>query len=156
LPRKFAACRRISPRSSPPRSFGTHDRVFVPGGSLDPMARAARQIRLSGVFPSAITPHHPKTREADYASALELVDFLATAAADGVCLFGATGEFLNYAFDERQRLLSLAVKRSRVPVIADVSHSTLSDALQLADSAVSAGADALKIMPPYFFRYEQS
>ncbi len=119
------------------------------------MARAARQIRLSGVFPAAITPHHPKTREADYSAALELVDFLTNAGVDGICLFGSTGEFINYSFAERQRLLSLAVKRSRVPVIAGVSHSTLSGALQLADDAIRAGADALILMPPYFFRYEQ-
>jgi dihydrodipicolinate synthase/N-acetylneuraminate lyase len=107
------------------------------------MARAARQIRLSGVFPSAITPHHPKTREADYSGALELVDFLAAAGVDGICLFGSTGEFINYSDAERRRLLSLAVKRSRVPLIAGVSHSTLSGALKLADNAISAGADAL-------------
>ena len=104
------------------------------------MARAARQIRLSGIFPAAITPHHPKTREADYSGALELIDFLAAAGVDGICLFGSTGEFINYSFAERHRLLSLAVKRSRVPLIAGVSHSTLSGALQLADDAISAGA----------------
>jgi 4-hydroxy-tetrahydrodipicolinate synthase len=119
------------------------------------MARTARQIRLSGVFPAAITPHHPKTHEADYAGALELVDFLTRAGVDGICIFGSTGEFLNYSFAERHRLLSLAVKRSRVPVIAGVSHSTLSGALQLADDAIQAGADALMLMPPYFYRYEQ-
>ena len=119
------------------------------------MARAARQIRLSGVFPAAITPHHPKTREADYSAALELIDFLTAAGVDGICLFGSTGEFINYSFAERQRLLYLAAKRSRVPLIAGVSHSTLSGALQLADDAISAGADALMLMPPYFFRYGQ-
>jgi 4-hydroxy-tetrahydrodipicolinate synthase len=119
------------------------------------MARAARQIRLSGVFPAAITPHHPKTREADYSGALELVDFLTAAGVDGICLFGSTGEFINYSFAERHRLLSLAAKRSRVPLIAGVSHSTLSGALQLADDAISGGADALMLMPPYFFRYGQ-
>ena len=81
------------------------------------MARAAREIRLSGIFPAAITPHDPKTREANYAGALELVDFLTNAGVDGICLFGSTGEFINYSFAERHRLLSLAVKRSRVPVI---------------------------------------
>jgi dihydrodipicolinate synthase/N-acetylneuraminate lyase len=119
------------------------------------MARAVRKIRLSGIFPAAITPHHPKTREADYSSALDLVDFLAAAGVDGICLFGSTGEFINYSFTERQRLLSLAVKRSRVPIIAGVSHSTLSGALRLADEAISAGADAIMLMPPYFFRYGQ-
>jgi len=119
------------------------------------MARVARQIRLSGIFPSAITPHHPKTREADYSGALELVDFLASAGVDGICLFGSTGEFINYSFAERHRLLSLATKRSRVPIIAGVSHSTLTGALQLADDAIHAGADALMLMPPYFYRYGQ-
>jgi 4-hydroxy-tetrahydrodipicolinate synthase len=119
------------------------------------MARAVRQIRLSGIFPAAITPHHPKTREADYSGALELVDFLAAAGVNGICLFGSTGEFINYSFAERHRLLSLAAKRSRVPLIAGVSHSTLSGALQLADDAISGGADALMLMPPYFFRYGQ-
>ena len=56
---------------------------------------------------------------------------------------------------KRHRLLSLATKRSRVPVIAGVSHSTLTGALQLADDAIHAGADALMLMPPYFFRYGQ-
>jgi 4-hydroxy-tetrahydrodipicolinate synthase len=120
------------------------------------MARAARQIRLAGVFPAAITPHHPKTREADYAGALELIDFLANAGVDGICIFGSTGEFLNYSFPERHRLLSLAAKRTRVPLIAGVSHSTLTGALQLADDAITAGADALMLMPPYFFRYGQT
>ena len=119
------------------------------------MARTARKIKLSGIFPAAITPHHPKTHEADYSSALDLVDFLTAAGVDGICLFGSTGEFINYSFTERQRLLSLAVKRSRVPIIAGVSHSTLSGALRLADDAISAGADAIMLMPPYFFRYGQ-
>src|SRR5580704_5817071 len=119
------------------------------------MGRAARQIRLSGIFPAAITPHHPKTREADYSGALDMVDFLAAAGVDGICFFGSTGEFINYSFAERHRLLSLASKRSRVPLIAGVSHSTLSGALQLADDAISGGADALILMPPYFFRYGQ-
>lgn len=119
------------------------------------MARVARQIHLSGIFPAAITPHHPKTREADYSGALELVDFLTAAGVDGICLFGSTGEFINYSFAERQRMLSLAAKRSRVPIIAGVSHSTLSGALRLADDAISAGIDALMLMPPYFYRYGQ-
>jgi len=120
------------------------------------MGKQAREIRLSGIFPAAITPHHPKTREADYSGALDLIDFLTKAGVDGICLFGSTGEFINYSFAERQRLLSLAVKRSRVPIIAGVSHSTLTGALQLADDAISAGADALMLMPPYFYRYSQA
>lgn len=86
---------------------------------------------------------------------LDLVDFLAAGGVHGVCLLGTTGEFLDYSFTERQRLIYLAVKRSRVPVIAGVSHSTLAGAIQIANEAVSAGAEGLLLAPPYYFRYRQ-
>ncbi len=117
---------------------------------------AGRQIELSGVFASAITPHRAAAPEVDFSAALDLFDFLANAGIKGISLFGSTGEFLNYSFAERQRLIYLGSKRSRVPLIAGVSHSTLAGAIQLADEAVTSGADALLLMPPYFYRYEQS
>lgn len=117
---------------------------------------AGRQIELSGVFASAITPHRDAAPEIDFSAALNLFDFLADAGVKGISLFGSTGEFLNYSFPERQRLVYLGTKRSRVPLIAGVSHSTLAGAIQLADEAVTSGADALLLMPPYFYRYEQS
>lgn len=117
------------------------------------MARAARQIELRGVFASAITPRHRKSQEADFSAALDLLDFLAAGGVQGICLFGATGEFLDYSFMERQRMVYLGVKRSRVPILAGVSHSTLAGAIQLADEAISSGADALILMPPGFYPY---
>src|SRR5580658_897434 len=119
------------------------------------MARAGRQIELTGVFASAITPHRAGNPEADFSGALDLFDFLAGAGVKGISLFGSTGEFLDYSFPERQRLVYLGIKRSRVPLIAGVSHSTLTGAVQLADEAVSSGADALLLMPPFFYRYAQ-
>lgn len=119
------------------------------------MARRARQIELRGVFASSITPRHKNSQEADFSAALDLLDFLANGGVQGICLFGATGEFLNYGFMERQRTVYLGVKRSRVPIIAGVSHSTLAGAIQLADEATSSGADALILMPPYFYPYPQ-
>ena len=119
------------------------------------MPRAGRQLELTGVFASSITPHRAETPEADFAGALDLIDFLASAGVRGIGLFSATGEFLNYSFAERQRLVYLGTKRSRVPLIAGVSHSTLTGAIQLADEAISSGADGLLLMPPYFYRYAQ-
>jgi 4-hydroxy-tetrahydrodipicolinate synthase len=119
------------------------------------MARVARQLELRGVFASAVTPRRAGSTDADFSAALELLDFLAGAGVQGVCLFGATGEFFDYDFSERQRMVYLGVKRSRVPLIAGVSHSTLAGAIQLADEAVNSGADGLVLMPPFFFRYAQ-
>ena len=79
------------------------------------MARVARQLELRGVFASAVTPRRKGSEDPDFSSALDLLDFLAEAGAQAICLFGATGEFLDYTFMERQRMVYLGVKRSRVP-----------------------------------------
>ena len=117
------------------------------------MARATADVRLGGVFPAAITPHRPGTWEADFGAALELMDFLANGGADGICLLGSTGEFLHFDFEQRRRLVHLCRKRSRVPLVVNVTHSTLAGALHLADDALASGADALLLAPPYYFRY---
>jgi dihydrodipicolinate synthase/N-acetylneuraminate lyase len=119
------------------------------------MARVTRQLELRGVFASAITPRRKGSQDADFSAALDLLDFLANGGVQAVCVFGATGEFIDYGFSERQRIVYLGVKRSRVPLIAGVSHSTISGALQLADEAVHAGADGLILMPPFFYPYSQ-
>jgi 4-hydroxy-tetrahydrodipicolinate synthase len=119
------------------------------------MARAARQLNLSGVFAAAVTPNRPGTLEIDYSGLLDLLDFLAAGAVTGICLMGSTGEFVNHSFDERQRAVYLGSKRTRVPLIAGVGSSTLTGCLRLAQEAVFAGADALLLMPPYFFPYRQ-
>ncbi len=119
------------------------------------MARIARQLELRGVFASAVTPHRPNSHEPDFSGSLDLLDFLAQAGVQGICLFGETGEFFDYSLDQRQRVVYLGVKRSRVPLIAGVSHSTLDGAVQLAGEAIASGADGLLLMPPFFFPYSQ-
>jgi 4-hydroxy-tetrahydrodipicolinate synthase len=120
------------------------------------MARTPRELKLNGVFASAITPHRTDTAEADFSGSLDLLDFLAEGGVAGISILDPVGEFVDYSVEDRQRLVYLGVKRSRVPLLANVSHPTLSGAVHLADEAVSSGADGLMIMPPYFFRYRQA
>jgi 4-hydroxy-tetrahydrodipicolinate synthase len=110
---------------------------------------------LSGVIAAAVTPHGKRGDEPDIAATLELIDFLCAAGVQGIALLGSTGEFVNLSVDDRVRLVYLAVKRSRVPVLAGVSHSTLDGALALGREASAAGVAGLLLMPPYFFRYPQ-
>jgi 4-hydroxy-tetrahydrodipicolinate synthase len=119
------------------------------------MGRAARQLNLSGVFAAAVTPNRPGTLDTDYSALMDLLDFLADARVSGICVMGSIGEFLNYPFGDRQRAVYLGTKRSRVPLVVGVTHSTLRGALQLAGEAISAGADGLLLMPPHFFPYGQ-
>jgi 4-hydroxy-tetrahydrodipicolinate synthase len=110
---------------------------------------------IGGVLAAAVTPHREKAYDADVGATLDLVDFLAAAGVNGIALLGSTGEFLHLAFEDRTRLVQMAVKRSRVPVLVGVAHSTLDGAIELGREAASAGAEGLLLMPPYFFRYGQ-
>jgi dihydrodipicolinate synthase/N-acetylneuraminate lyase len=110
---------------------------------------------ITGVYVAAVTPHRKGSAEADLGATLELVDFLAAAGVNGIALMGSTGEFLHLTSDDRIRLLQLAVKRSRVPLLAGVGHSTLDGAIAIGREAAAAGAAGLLLMPPYFFRYSQ-
>lgn len=111
--------------------------------------------KISGVFVAAVTPRRESGHEIDLGAAVELLDFLGQNKIDGITLLGSTGEFLHFDFDERTKLAAWAVKRSRVPVLVNVSHSTLDGAVRLAEAAAAAGASGVVLMPPYFFRYEQ-
>lgn len=110
---------------------------------------------IKGVNVAAVTPRRRGAQEIDLGATWELLDFLCSHKVDGIVLMGSTGEFVNFSIDERTRLISLAVKRSRVPVWINISHSTLDGAIELAEAASSAGAAGLLLMPPYYFRYSQ-
>jgi 4-hydroxy-tetrahydrodipicolinate synthase len=111
---------------------------------------------IGGVNVAALTPHRREGHTQDLGAALELIDFLCGAGVKGIALLGSTGEFLHFSIEDRIRLIYMAVKRSRVPVIAGISHSTLDGALQLGRESCAAGATCLLLMPPYFFRYSQT
>ena len=116
--------------------------------------RTSKQtISPSGLYVAAVTPRRRGAQEIDLGATWELIDFLCSHKVDGIVFMGTTGEFLHFGIEERIRLVSLAVKRSHVPIWINVSHSTLDGAIELANAASDAGAAGLLLMPPYYFRY---
>jgi 4-hydroxy-tetrahydrodipicolinate synthase len=109
---------------------------------------------VSGVIAAAITPRG-KQGDVDFGATFELVDYLCAAGVRGIALFSATGEYPALSFDERSRLIYLAVKRSRVPLLVGVGSATLDVSVALAREARRAGVAGLLLPPPYFFRYQQ-
>jgi dihydrodipicolinate synthase/N-acetylneuraminate lyase len=106
-----------------------------------------------GVYAAIATPRRPSSIEGDAAALLDYLDAVVRAGVDGLVLFGSTGEFVHFDLSERMRLLMFAVRRSRVPVLVNVSHSTLAGAVELAEHAVEIAAAGVLLMPPYFYRY---
>lgn len=109
----------------------------------------------SGVYAALPTPRRPGSVDADAAGMLDYLDAVVRSGVDGLVLFGSTGEFVHYDVTERMRVIMLAIRRSRVPVLVNVSHSTLSGVLDLAENAIKAGAEGILLMPPYFYRYPE-
>jgi 4-hydroxy-tetrahydrodipicolinate synthase len=110
---------------------------------------------IEGVYAAIVTPRRPDRNQVDLGAALELIDFVSRGGVDGIVLSGSTGEFTHFDVEDRLHLAQFAIRRSRVPVIVNVSHSSFDGALTLARGAASFGAAALLLLPPYFFRYSQ-
>jgi 4-hydroxy-tetrahydrodipicolinate synthase len=109
---------------------------------------------LQGVHAAAITPRG-KNGELDFGAAFELIDHLCSGGVNGIFLFGPVGEYPAFSPEERARLVKLAVKRSRVPVLVGVGAATLDVSIDLAREARDTNAAAVVLPPPYFFRYDQ-
>jgi 4-hydroxy-tetrahydrodipicolinate synthase len=110
---------------------------------------------ISGAMAAVVAPRREDGHAIDINLALDILDFVNERGVKGVAVLGATGEFIHYDFEERMRLAHMAVRRSRTPVIVNVSHSTLETAVLLARDATENGAAALLLMPPHFFRHSQ-
>jgi N-acetylneuraminate lyase len=107
----------------------------------------------TGVYAALATPRRPNSTECDTAALLDYLDAVVQTGINGIVLFGSTGEFVHFDIPERMRTVTLAIKRSRVPVLVNVSHSTLAGAINLGEHATASGAAGLLLMPPYFYRY---
>jgi 4-hydroxy-tetrahydrodipicolinate synthase len=108
---------------------------------------------IGGAIAAAITPRLSIGVGVDSAAAIDLADFLESCGIDGITLLGSTGEFPHFDLEDRSRFVALISKRSRVPILANVSHSTLDGAVALANAAADAGVAGVLVMPPYYFRY---
>ena len=106
-----------------------------------------------GVQAAAVTPRG-KQGDIDLGAAFDLIDHLCAGGVDGIALFTEWGEYPAFTNAERTRLVYLAAKRSRVPVLAGIGSSTLDQSVELAREARDGGAAALLLPPPFFFRYD--
>ncbi len=106
-----------------------------------------------GVYAALGTPRRPNSVEVDTAALLEYLDQVTASGVDGLVLFGSTGEFVHFSPGERIRATTLALRRSRLPLLVNVSHSTLAGAVEIAEAAIDAGSVGLMLTPPYFYSY---
>lgn len=105
---------------------------------------------FSGVQTALATPF--SQGEVDWKSLESLVDDQIQKGVRGLVSVGTTGESPTLSNEEHigviQRTASVAA--GRVPVIAGTGSNSTQEALELSQSAVKAGADALLLVAPYY------
>ena len=109
--------------------------------------------RLHGTIAAAATPLTHGGARLDETAFGPYADFLVGAGLDGVLVFGTNGEAVLLSPDERRRGLALWIEAvgDRVLVAAHCGAQTTADTVALAAHAAEAGADAVAVIgPPYF------
>ncbi len=115
----------------------------------DPLAR------IRGSIPPIITPF--SRGEIDLETYSRLVEFQIEQGSHGVLVNGTTAEPSTLDIEERNALLDTAIDTNagRLPVIAATGSQSLKETVSLTRHALSAGADALLIVTPYYIKPPQ-
>jgi dihydrodipicolinate synthase/N-acetylneuraminate lyase len=117
-------------------------------------------LPLRGLITPLATPLAASNRPepALDAAALErLIDHVIDGGVTALFLLGSTGEFSSLGREMRQEIIRRACTHvdRRVPVLAAITDTAITESLLLADTAVESGADALVLAPPYYFEHSQ-
>lgn len=93
----------------------------------------------------------------DYPALHRLLDFQLENGTDAVVVCGTTGEASTMSYEERKETIEAVVRRvdGRIPVIAGSGSNNTETAIALSHDAVSAGADALLVVTPYYNKATQ-
>src|SRR5437763_3861974 len=107
---------------------------------------------IRGVLLPIITPFDERAR-VDEEVMRQLVDFHIGAGIQGLFVLGSTGQGPAMSVEERKKAAAVALDqaRSRVPVIIHVGTADTESTVELAEHAAAHKADAVAIVPPYYY-----
>jgi len=107
---------------------------------------------IRGVLLPIITPFDEKIR-VDEQVMRELVDFHIGAGVQGLFVLGSTGQGPAMSINERKQAAAIALDqaRARVPVVIHVGTADAQSTVELAEHAAANKADAVAIVPPYYY-----
>ncbi len=111
---------------------------------------------IKGALAAAVTPLRDDGAALDEGAFAPYVDFLVEGGLDGILALGTTGEGILLSVDERKRAaeLFLAAARGRLQVAVHCGAQTTADTLALVTHAAAAGAEAIAVIGPPYFRLD--
>ena len=103
-----------------------------------------------GSFTALVTPF--KNGSVDEKAFRELVDWQIAEGTKGLVPVGTTGESPTLSHEEHRNVVEWCVDqaRGRVPVVAGAGSNSTKEAIDLAQHAEKAGADAVLVVTPYY------
>lgn len=108
---------------------------------------------LRGVFAPIVTPFRPADGEIDLPWLKQHVAYLRGHGCTGVIPCGTNGEAASLSVGERQAVVETTMAAAGdMPVVVGAGASALSDAVTLTRHAFAAGAAAVLVMPPFYFK----
>jgi dihydrodipicolinate synthase/N-acetylneuraminate lyase len=112
---------------------------------------------LQGVLAAALTPLRDEGSVLDEEAFAPYVDFLFGAGLDGMLALGTTGEGILLSGEERRRAGRLFVEaaRGRLQVAVHCGAQTTADTTLLAQDAADAGADAVAVIGPPYYAFDE-
>ncbi|HEY0220305.1 MAG TPA: 4-hydroxy-tetrahydrodipicolinate synthase [Afipia sp.] len=110
----------------------------------------AAKTKFRGSFTALVTPF--KNGGLDEAAFRGLVNWQITEGTNGLVPVGTTGESPTVTHDEHKRVVEWCIDeaKGRVPVIAGAGSNSTKEAIELAQHAEKAGADAVLVVTPYY------
>ena len=110
----------------------------------------AAKTRFRGSFTALVTPF--KNGSVDEKAFRDLVDWQIAEGTNGLVPVGTTGESPTLSHDEHKDVVEWCVEqaRGRVPVVAGAGSNSTKEAIDLAQHAEKAGADAVLVVTPYY------
>lgn len=108
---------------------------------------------LRGVFAPIVTPFRPADGEIDHPWIAAHIAYLRDHGLTGIVPCGTNGEAASLSVSERQQVAEAALAAAGdMPVIVGTGAAALPDAITLTRHAFAIGADAVLVMPPFYFK----
>ena len=108
-----------------------------------------RELIVHGIVPAMVTPFDASGR-VDLDLLRRETGFLSKTGIHGLCVGGITGEMAGARPEELHLVCKAVVSSTDKPVVAGIFPDCNTEALELAQAAVSAGSIALLVAPPHY------
>ena len=109
--------------------------------------------KIQGSFASIVTPFKKDSLKIDFDALIDLVTFVSDNGANGIIPLSSYGEFCSLTLAEKQEMLAtLSEVKNNLLFVPQVGSDNFEETIELAKYAAGVKADAIIVVPPYFYR----